>query len=329
MDRDKVLISVIIPVYNAEKYLPRCLESISMQTYTSFEVIMIDDGSTDNSSSICKSYSDKDDRFKYIYQDNTGPDIARKTGTRAAIGEYVTYVDADDYISENALEVMVNNANETLADIICSQIVRFDEKKEWPGSTYNEAERILKDKEEILNAFFVSETLIGTYYAKLIRRSIMEDYGFIRNGLIGEDITAALYMFDKAKIISLIPDKTYFYYQNGDSISHAKYSPRHAVSLDNYIKLRDLYLNRDGVTHQRICGYFASYQMAVATAMGRSGSYEKEPGELLRKDLKDHWKCIKNDAKTALYMKMCIWLYMHMPKVFIVLFHILYIFTGR
>ncbi len=329
MDRDKVLISVIIPVYNAEKYLSRCLESVSMQTYASFEVIMIDDGSTDNSKSICRAYTDKDDRFKYVYQDNAGPDMARKTGTNAAIGEYVTYVDADDYISENALEVMINNADETSADIICSQILRFDGKNEWSGSTYNEVERILKDKEEILNAFFVSETLIGTYYAKLIRRSIMEDYRFIRDGLIGEDITAALYMFDKAKIISLIPDKTYIYYQNSDSISHAKYSHRHAVSLDNYIKLRDSYMNRDGVASQRICGYFAAYQMAVATAMGRSGSYEKEPGELLRKDLKDHWKCIKNDDKTAMYMKLCIWLYMHMPKVFIGLFHVLYIFTGR
>jgi glycosyltransferase involved in cell wall biosynthesis len=329
MDRDKVLISVIIPVYNAEKYLSRCLESVSMQTYASFEVIMIDDGSTDNSKSICRAYTDKDDRFKYVYQDNAGPDMARKTGTNAAIGEYVTYVDADDYISENALEVMINNADETSADIICSQIVRFDKKKEWPGSIYNDGVRILKEKAEILDAFFVSETLIGTYYAKLIKRSVMEGYSFIKEGLIGEDITAALYMFDKANTISLIPDKTYYYYQNSDSISHAKYSNRHAVSLDNYIKLRDLYLNRDGVTPQRICGYFAAYQMAVATAMGRSGSYEKESGELLRKDLKDHWEFIKNDSKTALYMKLCIWLYMYMPKVFIGLFHVLYVFTGR
>ena len=329
MDKDKALISVIIPVYNAEKHLTRCLESISSQTYVSLEVIMVDDGSTDNSASICRSYSDKDERFKYIYQDNAGPDIARKTGTKASIGEYVTYVDADDYISENALEVMINNANETSADIICSQIVRFDEKREWPGSIYNEGESILKEKAEILNAFFVSETLIGTYYAKLIRKSVIEDYSFVKDGLVGEDITAALYMFDKANTISLIPDKIYYYYQNSDSISHAKYSNRHAVSLENYIKLRDLYLNRDGVTPQRICGYFAAYQMAVATAMGRSGSYEKRPGELLRKDLKDHWKYIKNDVKTALYMKLCIWLYMNMPKVFIGLFHMLYVFTGR
>ena len=329
INKDKTLISVIIPVFNTEKYLTRCLESIVSQTYDYYEVIMVDDGSTDGSGSICKVYAEKDSRFRYIHQENAGPDMARKTGTEASIGEYLTYVDADDYISRNALEVMIANANETFADIVCSQIVRFDEKKEWSGSVYNGNLRILKEKAEILNAFFVSETLIGTYYAKLIKRPVMEDYSFIKDGLIGEDITAALYMFDKAKTISLIPDKTYYYYQNSDSISHAKYSHRHAVSLDNYLKLRDLYLNRDGVTPQRICGYFAAYQMAVATAMGRSGSYEKKPGELLRKDLKNHWQCIKNDDKTALYMKLCIWLYMHMPKVFIGLFHILYVFTGR
>lgn len=329
INRDKTLISVIIPVFNTEKYLNRCLESIASQTYDPIEVIMVDDGSTDGTGIICKSYTQKDSRFRYIYQENAGPDMARETGTIASNGEYVTYVDADDYISKNALEVMITNANETSADIVCSQIVRFDEKKEWSGSIYSENVNILKEESEILNAFFVSETLIGTYYAKLIKRSIMEDYSFIKDGMIGEDITAALYMFDKANTITLIPDKTYYYFQNANSISHAKYSYRHAVSLENYIRLRDKYLLMDCVTPQRICGYFSGYQMAVATAMGRNGSYEKEAGEILRKDLKEHWTQIKDDDKTALYMKFCIWLYKNTPRVFVLLFRILYLFTGR
>ncbi len=329
MERDKTLISVIVPVYNAEKYLSRCLESISSQTYASFEAIMVDDGSTDNSAGICRLYSDNDDRFRYIHQDNAGPDIARKTGTKAAVGEYVTYVDADDYISEDALVVMCASAKETLADIICSQIIRFNDRKEWPGSVYSESETVLDDKADILKAFFVSGTLIGTYYAKLIRRTIMKDYSFIKDGLIGEDITAALYMFDRAKKIAVIPDKTYYYYQNGNSISHSKYSYRHAVSLENYIKLRDRYISTDSVPPQRICGYFAGYQMAVATAMGRNGLYEIENGEKLRRDLKGHWDYIKDDDKTALYMKFCIWLYKNIPRVFVALFRILYLTTGR
>ncbi len=323
------VISIVVPIFNADRCLERCLHSIKAQSYDEYEVLLVDDGSTDSSAAICESFCKNDDRFIYLYQENAGPDIARKTGTKNARGEYIAYVDSDDYIAYDMLEKEHDAILRTGADIVCSQIIRFDEKREWSGSLYHDEVTLLTDKQEILRAFFETGILIGTYYAKLIKTSIMKNYDFITDGLIGEDITAALYMFDKAKTISLIPDKTYYYYQNSDSISHAKYSHRHFVSLDNYIKLRDLYLNRDGVTPKRICGYFAAYQMAVATAMGRKGYYEKEPGELLRNDLKDHWKWIKNDSKTALNMKMCIWLYMYMPKVFIGMFHMLYVFTGR
>ena len=329
MKEERTLISVIIPIYNAEKFLSRCLESILLQNYDFYEVIMVDDGSTDSSESICKSYIVKDNRFRYLYQKNSGPDMARKAGTDVACGKYVMYIDADDYITEDAIEVMHEKAETTDADIVCSQIIRFNEKKDWPGSIYCENDVILKDKESILKAFFESETLIGTYYAKLIKTSIMKSYGFIKDGLIGEDITAALYMFDKAKSITVIPNKTYYYYQNIESVSHAKYSYRHEVSLKNYIKLRDRYLEKTGINVQRVCGYFAGYQMAVATAMGRSGIYESRVGENLRRDLRDHWHDIKHDLKTAQYMKLCIWLYMSTPRVFVGLFRILYLLTGR
>ena len=290
---------------------------------------MVDDGSYDSSESICRLFTQKDERFRCIHQENSGPDIARKAGTRAAHGEYVTYIDADDYISENAFEVMAAKAKETLADIVCSQIVRFNENTSWPGSVYSESESILDDKSDIMKAFFDNGTLIGTYYAKLIKKSIMENYKFIKDGLIGEDITAALYMFENARKIVIIPDKTYYYYQNANSISHAKYSYRHEISLENYIRVRDRYLSMNIVSPQRICGYFAGYQMAVATAIGRSGSYNRESGEMLRKDLKEYWNLIKDDDKTAFYMKLCIWLYKCMPRVFVVLFRILYLITGR
>ncbi len=323
-------ISIVIPVFNAKEYLERCLDSILSQEYEDYEAIMVNDGSTDGSADICLSYCKKDARFKYIYQENSGPDIARKTGTDASDGEWLLYVDADDHISDKMLATMSETAVESDADIVCCQIVRFNENREWNGSR-NTGERIkvLNNKKDIYRAFFVTEELIGTYYAKLIRRSIMDKYDFIKDGLIGEDITAALYMFDKANTIAVIPDKLYFYYQNRKSISHAKYSFRHMVSLNNYICLRDEMIQKNEALETRICGYFAGYQMAVATAMGRNGSYEKDAGELLRRDLKDHWESIKKDKKTSVFMKCCILLYNCLPKVFVGLFRILYLLTGR
>ena len=322
-------VSIIIPIYNADTHLKRCLDSIREQSFYDFEAIMIDDGSTDNSSDICKSYADNDKRFKYVFRENAGPDMARKTGTIIATGEFIAYVDADDYIASNMLEIEIEAIENTGADIVCSQIVRFNGDKEWSGSIYSEDDKLLTDRARIIKAFFETGTLIGTYYAKLIKSSLMKDYGFIEDGLIGEDITAALYMFEKSSKIAVIPDRLYYYYQNGKSISHAKYSYRHAVSLDNYIALRDKYIDMESVDKSRVCGYFAGYQMAVATAMGRNGRYEKAAGELLRRDLKDHWEYIKRDDKTALYMKLCMILYMYNPRLFVYLFKLLYLMTGR
>ena len=323
------IISIIVPIYNAEVYLNRCLDSILEQTFQDFEVLMIDDGSTDGSANICNSYVEQDKRLLYIYQDNSGPDIARKTGTINSRGRYIVYVDADDYISPDMLETEINIAINNNVDLVCSQIVRFNEKKEWNGSVCVDELLILADKSEIMQAFFETGLLIGTYYAKLIKRSLIEDYDFIQDGLIGEDITATLYMIDNASKIAVIPNKLYYYYQNHISISHAKYSYRHAVSLDNYIRIRDYYCKMDVVSKARICGFFASYQMAVATAMGRNGKYESIVGETLRKDMKEHWKSINDDSKTASYMKTCIRIYICAPRLFVMMYRVMYLVTGR
>ncbi len=329
MMSEKPLISVVIPIYNVEKYLDRCLSSVKTQTYENFEVLLVDDGSTDLSAEICRLYCEEDDRFRYFKQENLGPDIARKTGTREALGDYLVYVDSDDYIANNALNVMVSIALETDADIVCSQFVRFNENKIWQGSVFAKEIVYLKGKDEIYNAFFEFGTLLGTYVARLIKRDIIKDYKFIKDGLIGEDITAALHMFDNSEYVVIIPNITYYYYHNSSSISHSKYTYRHATSLNNYISLRDRYLDNDFISKERICGYFAGFQMAVATAMGRKGKYETDVGEKLRGDLKKHWSYIRQDKQTQPYMKMCIFLYMTFPRLFVGLYHVFYLLTGR
>ena len=101
------LISIIIPVYNAEVYLKECLESIKNQSYSNFEVLIVDDGSLDNTSKISKQYEKEDNRFKYLYQDNAGPSVARNTGIKQSKGEYIWFVDADDWIEKDSLQVFV------------------------------------------------------------------------------------------------------------------------------------------------------------------------------------------------------------------------------
>ena len=111
-------ISVIVPVYNVEPYLIECLESIINQTYRDLEIILIDDGSTDKSGDICEEYAKKDDRIIVIHQSNQGSASAKNAGLRKASGEYLAFVDSDDFLQEDAYEFMVRQLEEYHADII-------------------------------------------------------------------------------------------------------------------------------------------------------------------------------------------------------------------
>lgn len=105
--REDSLINIIIPVYNAENYLRRCIESVLCQTYRNIEVILVDDGSKDSSPNICDEYTKKDKRIKVIHKDNAGPGSARRDGVKMAMGEYISFIDADDYIDKNMFQVLI------------------------------------------------------------------------------------------------------------------------------------------------------------------------------------------------------------------------------
>ena len=323
------VVSVIVPVYNAEKNIEKCLNSIKNQIYSDFEVILIDDGSTDSSGEICNRYCIEDERFRYFYQDNSGPDMARKAGTLQANGKYIMFVDSDDYISEKMLTHLIEAAFEYEADVVCSQIIRTSGDRQWDVSNHTDMVQIYEEKKEAMQAYFSDGYLVGSYVAKLIDSRLLKGYDFVKNSIIGEDISGILYLIENAAKIVVIPDVDYFYYWNESSISHSGYTSRHKESLKNYIKVRDEVLNTGYLDATTVCGYFAGFQMATATAMSRNRSFDNEAIELLRCDLKEHWKSTRLCNNLALYMKSCIFIYMVSPKLFLLLYRIVYLITGR
>ena len=116
------LISVIIPVYNVEKYLPECIESVLKQTHTNLEIILVDDGSPDNSPQICDEYAQKDSRIKVIHKENGGVSSARNEGLKIAKGEWISFIDADDWVEKNFCEILLNKAVKTQSDIALCRI---------------------------------------------------------------------------------------------------------------------------------------------------------------------------------------------------------------
>ena len=121
------LISVVIPVYNVEKYLRQCLDSVLNQTYNYFEVIMVDDGSTDSSYDICLEYSERDDRFKSFHKENGGASSARNYALDKATGEYLFFLDSDDWIEKNTLERLINTVEDNNVDFVLFEATVTDE----------------------------------------------------------------------------------------------------------------------------------------------------------------------------------------------------------
>lgn len=223
------LISVIVPIYNVEKYLDRCVESIVNQTYMNLEIILVDDGSPDNCPKMCDEWAQKDTRIKVIHKENGGLSDARNAGLRIATGEYISFVDSDDWLEistfEIALEkILVNNCD------ICS----FGVKMVWDNGnknnlTHSHNETIFENTEDILQGF-LSNAIIQTVWNKIYKRVIIENLEF-PVGKINEDEFWSWKVMVKSNRLVCIDNYLYNYYQNDLSIMHggAKFKPLYVI----------------------------------------------------------------------------------------------------
>ena len=179
-------ISVIVPVYNAESYLAACLDSILSQTYQDFEIILIDDGSTDHSGEICDAYADKDSRVCVVHQENHGVSHARNTGLSVASGDVISFIDSDDTLDPDMYELLVKTMQEHDADIThCGykHLVRDEIRL-----VNNTKEIRIQTKEEALSCFVRGTLFGGGLWNKLFRRELLDDLRFREDLKINEDI---------------------------------------------------------------------------------------------------------------------------------------------
>lgn len=220
---NKPLISVIIPVYNLASYLPKCLDSVLSQTYGELEIIPVDDGSTDDSASILQEYAQKDARVKPILKSNGGVSETRNVGLDAASGEYVFFLDGDDWLELNALERLSYFCEEF--DVVQGLFVQsYDDAPDELLFTVHEA--ALYSREDILSYYFVNQ-IQESCCNKLYKRAIIGDTRFDSTLAVAEDSKFVYTVLKKARSIKLLSDITYHYYVRKDSCVHAALSEKH------------------------------------------------------------------------------------------------------
>ena len=214
-------LSIIVPVYKVEKYLPKCIDSILAQTFRDFELILIDDGSPDNCGAICDAYAARDSRIKVIHQANAGLSAARNAGLDISTGTYLGFVDSDDWIEPEMYETMIATAMEKNVDVVvcgvqyCAEdgaLIRTDLLSE---DTYN--------RDGLLSAFFgMPAPLGGTCWNKIFRTTRVNEIRFAEDISICEDSIYLFECFRRCEEGAKIPDTLYHYTQREDSTTRER-----------------------------------------------------------------------------------------------------------
>ncbi|MBQ6217759.1 MAG: glycosyltransferase family 2 protein [Erysipelotrichaceae bacterium] len=236
------MISAIVPVYNSEKYIQRMIDSLFFQTYQNYEVILVDDGSSDDSGDICERISKKDNRFIVIHQSNIGAGAARNAGLMHVTGEWVAFLDSDDLIPENYFEVLMNRQNETGADLVICNVELCNEENE-PLSSYICKEKVT-DSFEGLNLLLSRKEFNSGPCGKLIRKDTAVSSQFPDLDVY-EDILYMKEILCNAKTIAFTNKTKYIYYQHESSLmANSKLKPSEDIivateRLASFIKERN------------------------------------------------------------------------------------------
>lgn len=244
------LVSIIIPIYNVEKYLDKCITSVVNQTYTNLEIILVDDGSPDNCPAICDQWQAKDSRIKVIHQENGGLSVARNHGIDACNGSYVQFVDSDDYIELNAVECLLQACLETNAEVSCCGYVKeyVNHIISYP-LTYS---RVCYEGEEILVAAMKGTVFEQYVWNKLWRRELFDNDCRFPPGKCFEDGATTWKVLRKCNRVVCLPDVLYHYIARKNSISNTK-NMKHFLDYWDACKERFDEMSVKSETLRQIC----------------------------------------------------------------------------
>ena len=287
------LVSVIVPIYNVEKYLNKCIESIINQTYKNLEIILIDDGSTDKSGKICDRFEKKDNRIKVIHQKNAGVSSARNTGIDSADGLWIAFIDSDDWVEENYIKNLIENTSKDVDVVQCGYYRIVEEKKEQ----INCAGKLeIKNADEFLNGCLNPQTAYGLCHMKIIRKSIINDIRFNEKIVVCEDALFNIQISRNMKYFKMIKQPLYNYRINRDSVVR-RYDENYPEKYKKALKVIGDYLRINYTNNYKVRTNYFNFVVYHLMLIAVNYCYNPE------KTISDRKNTLKKVCKQDLFAK--------------------------
>ena len=311
------LISVIIPVYNVEKYLRRCLDSVIAQTYQNLEIICVDDGSVDESGKICDQYAVRDARIKVIHQENQGVSAARNRGLDAAEGEYIAFVDSDDYILEDMYKKMLDMLLNYNVDLcVCQWQYEFSDgrqvvKKKNIDPTIYGRKTSLEFARFLYRGNYENGVVVAAVN-KLYRRALLDTIHF--EGRIHEDDAFNERIMAKNISVYVMEEQFYVYAQNGDSLTNKPFSANKFFFLDVLAERRELFKS-DAFIRQETELLYCNMYIEYCLRARKDGVAVSHP-ERYRQIFRKMFSSLRREGKANIKFRLRMMLFSFSPSLY-------------
>lgn len=301
------MISIIIPVYNVEQYLDKCLQSVIHQTYQDIEIILVDDGSSDNSGILCDKWQEKDSRIKVIHKSNGGLSNARNVAIEQANGEYLMFIDSDDIVSNDLCKELFEMLKNNNADIsICNATHIFDDRFDFK----NTGEIHCYSRNEAICQLWYQKSFLPSAWGKLYKKELFKKTKFTE-GIIFEDVDIMHKLFYQCNKIVYGEMELYGYVHHENSITTKKYSKKDNVILDICDKINQFASDKDISLQNAAKSYNVTGALRVYLNAPNTPEY-KEAIEKAKKIIKKYGKDVLKDPNIRKKNKYALYLYLYL-----------------
>lgn len=290
------MVSILIPVYNAAEFLRQCLDSIVSQTYQDLQVVVIDDGSTDDSLSICEEYATKYAYFEVYHQENIGVAETRNRLLEHVVGDYVLFVDADDWIDPQMVEYLETKARTFHADIVTchASIFENDKVEDNASAAVSQVQEEIWDRERIVREFLGPNAFMHVLWSKLFDAKFVRNARFVKEISHGEDSLFVWQLFQKVEKVVMTTRKLYHYRMSATSITHQTFSQKKMMSLlmaceqiyEDTVRFWPQYID---LARANLC--LANMQLLLSAA--QCNYKNKEQIQKLQRDFRKNLECLK------------------------------------